>query len=82
MAPLHVQSVIPAGSVAAVAGAEPAAEPAAVEVVVGQVGVLNTMLAGAGAGGLLECFAAIDDPRDRRGIRHSLASIMGCARAR
>ena len=81
MAPLHVQSVIPAGSVPPVVGAEPAAEPAAVEVLVGQVGVLNTMLAGAGADGLLECFAAIDDPRDRRGVRHSLASILGLCTA-
>ena len=81
MAPLRVQSVIPAGSVPAVVGAEPAAEPAAVEVLVGQVGVLNTMLAGAGADGLLECFAAIDDPRDRRGVRHSLASILGLCTA-
>ncbi len=81
MAPLRVQSVIPAGSVAAVGGGEPAAEPAAVEVLVGQVGVLNTMLAGAGADGVLECFAAIDDPRDRRGVRHSLASILGLCTA-
>ena len=39
------------------------------------------MLAGAGADGLLECFAAIDDPRDRRGVRHSLASILGLCTA-
>ena len=78
---MHVQSVIPAGSVAPVVGAEPAAGPAAVEVLVGQVGVLDTMLAGAGADGLLGCFAAIDDPRDRRGIRHSLASILGLCTA-
>jgi predicted transposase YbfD/YdcC len=78
---LRVQSVIPAGSVAAVGGGEPAAEPAAVEVLVGQVGVLASMLAGAGADGVLECFAAIDDPRDRRGVRHSLASILGLCTA-
>ena len=81
MAPLPVQSVIPAGSVAPMVGVEPAAEPAAVEVLVGQAGVLDTMLAGAGAEGLLECFAAIDDPRDRRGIRHSLAAILGLCTA-
>ena len=62
-------------------GAGPAAGPAAVEVLVGQAGVLDTMLAGAGAQGLLECFAAIDDPRDRRGIRHSPASILGLCTA-
>ena len=81
MAPLPVQSVIPGGSVAPMVGAGPAAGPAAVEVLVGQAGVLDTMLAGAGAQGLLECFAAIDDPRDRRGIRHSLASILGLCTA-
>jgi predicted transposase YbfD/YdcC len=81
VAPLPVQSVIPAGSVPPVVGAERAAEPAAVEVLVGQAGALNMMLAGAGADGLLECFAAIDDPRDRRGIRHSLASILGLCTA-
>jgi hypothetical protein len=81
VAPLRVQSVIPAGSVAAVGGGEPAAEPAAVEVLVGQAGALHSMLAGAGADGLLECFAAIDDPRDRRGVRHSLASILGLCTA-
>jgi predicted transposase YbfD/YdcC len=64
-----------------VVGVEPGAKPAAVEVLVGQVGVLSTMLAGAGAAGLLECFAAIDDPRDRRGVRHSLASILGLCTA-
>src|SRR5256885_523080 len=49
------------------------------------VGVLverAAVLAGAGGGGLLGCFAAIDDPRDRRGVRHSLPSILGlCAAA-
>ena len=39
------------------------------------------MLAQAGAGGLLGCFAAIDDPRDRRGVRHSLPSILGLCTA-
>ena len=81
MAPLPVQSVIPAGSVPPVVGAELAAEPTAVEVLVGQARVLNTMPAGAGADGLLECFAAINDPRNRRGIRHSLASILGLCTA-
>ena len=36
---------------------------------------------GAGAGGLRECFAAIDDPRDRRGVRHSLPTILGLCTA-
>jgi predicted transposase YbfD/YdcC len=76
-----VQSVIPAGSVAPVVGVEPATEPAAVEVLVGQAGVINRMLAGAGADELLECFAAIDDPRDRRGLRHPLPAILGLCTA-
>lgn len=75
MAPLHVQSVIPARSAAPVASTPPA--QAAVEVLVEQAAVL----AQAGAGGLLGCFAAIDDPRDRRGIRHSLPTILGLCTA-
>ena len=39
------------------------------------------VLAPAGAGGLLGCFAAIDDPRDRRGIRYSLSTILGLCTA-
>jgi predicted transposase YbfD/YdcC len=31
--------------------------------------------------GLLACFAAVSDPRDRRGVRHSLASILGLCTA-
>jgi hypothetical protein len=54
-----------------------ASAQAAVEVLVEQAGVL----ARAGAGGLLGCFAAIDDPRDRRGIRHSLPTILGLCTA-
>ena len=48
---MPVQSVIPGGSVAPMVGAGLAAGPAAVEVLVGQAGVLDTMLAGAGAQG-------------------------------
>jgi hypothetical protein len=72
---LQVQSVIPAQSVAPMVSAPPA--QAAVEVLVEQAAVL----ARAGAGGLLGCFAAIDDPRDRRGIRHSLPTILGLCTA-
>ena len=31
----------------------------------------------AGGAGLLECFARVRDPRDRRGIRHRLPSVLG-----
>ena len=70
-----MQSVIAARSVAPVVSAPPA--QAAVEVLVEQAAVL----ARASADGLLGCFAAIDDPRDRRGIRHSLPTILGLCTA-
>jgi predicted transposase YbfD/YdcC len=79
VAPLHVQSVISARSVAPVVHAGTA--QAAVAVLVEQAGVLDTVLARAGADGLLGCFAAIDDPRDRRGIRHPLPAILGLCTA-
>lgn len=50
----------------------------------GVVGVLVTVAAGvaeATGEGLLACFAAVVDPRDRRGRRHSLASILGLCTA-
>ena len=79
MAPLPVQSVIAARSVAPVVAAGTA--PAAVGVLAERAGVLNTVLARAGAGGLSGCFAAIEDPRDRRGIRHPLPVILGLCTA-
>jgi predicted transposase YbfD/YdcC len=79
VAPLHVQSVIAARSVEPVVPA--GTSPAALGVLVERAGVLNTVLARAGAGGLLGCFAAIDDPRDRRGIRHPLPVILGLCTA-
>ena len=39
------------------------------------------VLARAGAGGLRECFAGIADPRDRRGVRHALPTILGLCTA-
>jgi hypothetical protein len=41
----------------------------------------SAVLARSGASGLLACFAAIDDPRDPRGIRHSLPTILGLCTA-
>jgi predicted transposase YbfD/YdcC len=38
-------------------------------------------LARVGPAGLLECFASVPDPRDRRGRRHPLASILGLCTA-
>ena len=42
-------------------------------VLVQRAGVLGHL----GGGGVLECFAAIGDPRCERGIRHSLPTILG-----
>jgi predicted transposase YbfD/YdcC len=53
-----------------------------VEAVASVVGVLVAAAAaraGGSGSGLLECFAAVADPRDRRGRRHSLSSILGLA---
>ncbi len=50
---------------------------AAVAVLVGRVGVLHR----AGGGGLLECFAGVADPRDKRGVRHGLPTILGLCTA-
>ena len=38
-------------------------------------------LAGASGGDLAGCFALVPDPRDPRGIRHSLASILAACTA-
>ncbi|HEX7599409.1 MAG TPA: transposase family protein [Polyangia bacterium] len=48
------------------------------------VGVLLTAagsVAEVSGAGLLECFARVEDPRDRRGVRYSLASILGLCTA-
>jgi predicted transposase YbfD/YdcC len=39
------------------------------------------VLAAAAAGDLLECLAAVPDPRDRRGVRHSLPCILALTAA-
>jgi acylphosphatase len=52
--------------------------------VVGVVAALVTVAAGVqerSGAGLLACFAAVPDPRDPRGRRHSLASILGLCTA-
>lgn len=61
-------------------GVGPLISRCAVEV----VGVLVASAAGwaeASGQGLLACFAAVPDPRDPRGVRHSLASILGLCTA-
>lgn len=55
-----------------------------VDGVVEVVAALVTVAAGvreATGAGLLACFAAVPDPRDRRGLRHPLASILGLCTA-
>jgi predicted transposase YbfD/YdcC len=51
-----------------------------VEVVAALVSVAAGVREATGAG-LMACFAAVPDPRDRRGRRHSLASILGLCTA-
>ena len=51
-----------------------------VEVVAALVTVAAEVREATGAG-LLACFAAVPDPRDPRGLRHSLASILGLCTA-
>jgi len=50
---------------------------AAVAVLVGRVALLHR----GGGGSLLECFAAVPDPRAKRGIRHALSTILGLCTA-
>lgn len=57
----------------------PAPEMQALAVLVSRAATLHR--ASSGAGGLLACFTAIPDPRDKRGIRHSLATILGLCTA-
>jgi len=76
VAPLPAQSVM---SVPAAVPTEDDAHVAevAVAVLVGRVAMLHR----AGGGGLMECLAAVADSRDRRGVRHSLSTILGLCTA-
>jgi predicted transposase YbfD/YdcC len=51
------------------------AAEAVVEVLVGRAAMLD------GGGDLLGCFATVQDPRSRRGVRHSLPTILGLCTA-
>jgi predicted transposase YbfD/YdcC len=56
--------------------------PAAAEDALGELACRAAALAAASGGNLLECFAAVPDPRDPRGIRHPLACVLAlCAAA-
>jgi predicted transposase YbfD/YdcC len=52
----------------------------AVAVLIARAASLSAAAGGAG-GSLLDCFAAIPDPRDSRGIRHKLPTILGLCTA-
>ena len=55
----------------------PTTADTAVAVLVGRAAALHQ----ASGGRLLECFAGVPDPRDRRGIRHTLPTILGLCTA-
>ena len=56
--------------------------PAAAGEALGELASCAAALAAASGGNLLECFAGVPDPRDRRGIRHSLPCVLAlCAAA-
>ena len=66
-APLPVQSRMPV--------------PAAASEALGELASRAAALAAASGGNLLECFAAVPDPRDPHGIRHSLPSVLALCTA-
>src|SRR5487761_748487 len=55
--------------------------PAAAEEALGELASRAAALAAASGGNLLDCFAAVPDPRDPRGIRHSLACVLALCTA-
>jgi predicted transposase YbfD/YdcC len=55
--------------------------PAAAGEALGELVSRAAALAAASGGNLLECFAAVPDPRDRRGIRHSLPCVLALCTA-
>jgi predicted transposase YbfD/YdcC len=55
--------------------------PAAARAAAEELAAHAASLRAASGGRLLECFAAVPDPRDPRGIRHSLASVLALCTA-
>jgi predicted transposase YbfD/YdcC len=55
--------------------------PAAAAEAFGELASRAAALAAASGGNLLECFAAVPDPRDPRGIRHSLPCVLALCTA-
>jgi hypothetical protein len=73
---LRVQSVITSP-----VSTSPVASAAAAEAVVAVLIERAAVVARVSGGSVVECFAAIPDPRRPRGIRHPLASILGLCTA-
>ena len=55
--------------------------PAAAEEALGELAARAASLQAAPGGNLLECLAAVPDPRDPRGIRHRLPVVLGLCQA-
>ena len=55
--------------------------PAAAQEALGELASHAAALRAASGGNLLECFAAVPDPRDRRGTRHPLAAVLALCTA-
>ncbi len=55
--------------------------PACAEEALAELAARAAALAAASGGNLLECFAAVPDPRDPRGIRHSLPCVLALCTA-
>ncbi len=55
--------------------------PAAAEAALGELAVRAASLHAASGGNLLACFGCVPDPRDPRGVRHCLASILAMCTA-
>ncbi|MGH3181331.1 MAG: ISAs1 family transposase [Streptosporangiaceae bacterium] len=72
---MPVQSRMPAPAAAADAAADAAEEA------LGELVCRAAALAAASGGNLLECFAAVPDRRDPRGIRHSLPCVLALCTA-
>ncbi len=68
---------LPVGPVCSGSGAAHSPAEAAVAVLVGRVADLHRV----SGGNVMECFAAVPDPRRRRGVRHSLPTILGLCTA-
>jgi predicted transposase YbfD/YdcC len=69
-----------AAAQAVIAEAESVARDAA-EKAIGELACRAPALLAASGGNLLECFAAVPDPRDPRGVRHPLPSVLALCTA-